>query len=182
MMRSMNARTFLVVLACSLTAPYGEAAGPDRTLSLKSRAFAPEGAIPPRYTCDGPDLSPPLEWTDPPVPTKSFALDVEDPDAPGGTWIHWVAWNIPAGLRALPEGIARQSPLADGIRQGRNDFERVGYGGPCPPAGTHRYVFNLYALDVTLSLPAAAEQGALEKAMQGHLLAHAQLVGRYRRR
>lgn len=181
MIRSMNVRAFHVALALSLAASNARAAAPG-ALSLKSRAIAPGGSIPSRYTCDGPDLSPPLEWADPPAPTKSFALEAEDPDAPGGTWVHWVAWNIPAEARALPEGIAKQTSLPDGTRQGRNDFERVGYGGPCPPAGTHRYVFNLYALDATLSLPATAGRGDLDKALRGHLLAKAELMGTYGRR
>ena len=151
-------------------------------MELKSRAFAHGASIPARHTCDGPDLSPPLEWSDAPAPAKSFALISDDPDAPGGTWVHWVAWNIPAGARALPEGVPQKASLPDGTTQGTNDFDRVGYGGPCPPSGTHRYLFRLYALDAALSLPPAAGKSELEKAMKGHILARAELLGKYGRR
>jgi Raf kinase inhibitor-like YbhB/YbcL family protein len=141
-----------------------------------------EGDIPKKHTCDGPDVSPALQWTDPPAGTRTFGLVMDDPDAPGGTWVHWVLFNIPGQLRALPEGVPKDPVLKDGTRQGQNDFRRPGYGGPCPPRGpAHRYYFRLYALDSGLDLPAGAKKADLEKAMKGHVLAEAQLMGRYKR-
>ena len=149
--------------------------------ALTSPAFAPGGAIPAVHTCDGADTSPPLEWSGAPAGTKSFVLVAHDPDAPGADWLHWVAWNIPAATRALPAGVSTKDRLPDGTQQGRNDFGRPGYGGPCPPGGTHHYVFSLRALDTTLTLPAKASRDAIEKAMQGHVLATAELTGTYQR-
>ena len=151
-------------------------------MDIKSQAFVPGALIPPKYTCDGADVSPPLSFTGAPAGTKSFALIADDPDAPMGTWVHWVAWNIPAGTRSLEEGVPKKETLPDGARQGSNDFRRVGYGGPCPPSGTHRYFFRLYALDVTPKLPSTATRQDLEKAMQGHILGQADLMGKYTRR
>src|SRR3989442_12981952 len=145
--------------------------GGGATMDIKSQAFAPGALIPPKNTCDGADVSPPLSFSGSPAGTKGFALIADDPDAPMGTWVHWVAWNIPAGTKTLGEGVPKKETLPDGTRQGTNDFARVGYGGPCPPSGTHRYFFKLYALDVTLNLPGTATRQDLEKAMQGHILA-----------
>ncbi len=152
------------------------------SMELKSQAFQPGELIPAKYTCDGQDISPPLNWSDPPTGTKSFALIADDPDAPAGTWVHWVIWNIPASTRSLAENVPKTESLPSGARQGTTDFRRVGYGGPCPPSGTHRYFFKLYALDTTLTLPASTTKRDLEKAMQGHILAQAELMGKYRRR
>ncbi|MCI0656047.1 MAG: YbhB/YbcL family Raf kinase inhibitor-like protein, partial [Acidobacteria bacterium] len=127
-------------------------------MKIESAAFAPEVTIPSRHTCDGEDLSPPLTWADPPEGTKSFALISDDPDAPGGTWVHWVVWNIPASSRGLAQGVPTSAQWADGTRQGITDFRRVGYGGPCPPSGTHRYFFHLYALDAMLDLASGASR------------------------
>jgi hypothetical protein len=150
--------------------------------TLKCAAFSHGGEIPWKHTCDGPDLSPALTWENPPTGTESFSLIVEDPDAPAGTWVHWVIYNLPGSLRGLPEGISKAQELADGSRQGRNDFGRLGYGGPCPPPGpAHRYFFRIIALDAKLSLRAGAAKSDLESAMKGHFLAHAELMGRYRR-
>ena len=151
------------------------------SLILTSAAFQDGGPIPARYTCEGKDLAPPLAWTDPPAATKSFALISDDPDAPGGTWVHWVAYNLPAGARSLPEGVPAQAQLADGTRQGITDFGRLGYGGPCPPSGTHRYYFTLYALDALLTPIPGARKADLERLMKGHILAEARLMGTYRR-
>ncbi len=151
-------------------------------MELKSSAFQPGEMIPAKYTCDGPDVSPPLSWSEPAAGTKSFALISDDPDAPAGTWVHWVMWNIPASARALDENLPKQESLPNGAKQGTTDFRRIGYGGPCPPSGTHRYFFRLYALDTTLNLPARTTKKDLEKAMQGHTLAQAELMGKYRRR
>lgn len=134
-----------------------------------------------RYTCDGADVSPGLVWTAPPDGTKSFALIADDPDAPAKTWVHWVVYNIPASARELNEGHRADAQLPDGTRQGVTDFGTTGYGGPCPPSGTHRYFFTLYALDTLLDLAPRAAAKTLEQAMQGHVLAQAQLMGTYRR-
>ena len=152
------------------------------TFALTSRAFAHQAAIPTPYTCDGADDSPALAWSDPPPTTASFALIVDDPDAPVGTWVHWVLYNVPATSRALAERLPTRDTLADGARQGLNDFGRMGYGGPCPPPGAaHRYVFTLYALDATLTLPPNTTKAQLERTMAGHILAKAELIGLYRR-
>jgi Raf kinase inhibitor-like YbhB/YbcL family protein len=144
--------------------------------TLTSSAFAPGGMIPPRYTCDGENLSPPLSWSSPPIGTDSLALIMDDPDAPVGTFTHWLAWGIAPEARGLAEGQA-------GPVEGRNDFGLTGYAGPCPPPGhgRHRYVFRLYALESKLGLPAGASRQKLEQALKGHVLAVAELVGAYER-
>ncbi|MFQ5928048.1 MAG: YbhB/YbcL family Raf kinase inhibitor-like protein [Terriglobia bacterium] len=149
---------------------------------LKTSAFQPKGEIPRKYTCDGPDVSPPLTWTEPPQGTQSFSLIVDDPDAPVGTWVHWVLYDLPASLRELAEGIPKDGELPNGAKQGRNDFQKIGYGGPCPPPGSaHRYFFKLYALDAKTNLKPGATKGELLRTMEGHILAQAELVGRYKR-
>lgn len=151
-------------------------------MEIKSQAFAQGGLIPAKYTCDGEDVSPPLTWSGAPAGTQSFAVISDDPDAPAGTWVHWVIWNIPAGTQALEENVPKLEALPNGARQGTTDFRRLGYGGPCPPSGTHRYSFRLYALDAPLDLRSTATKRELEKAMQGHVLARAELTGKYGRR
>ena len=148
---------------------------------LTSFAFAAGESIPPKYTCDGQDISPPLEWSAPPAGIQSFALICDDPDAPVGTWIHWVLFNLPAEARALPEAVPADADLADGGRHGENSWRRLGYGGPCPPGGTHRYFFKLYALDTVLDLDAGAGKKQVLRAMEGHILAQAELMGTYSR-
>ncbi|HKA31969.1 MAG TPA: YbhB/YbcL family Raf kinase inhibitor-like protein, partial [Candidatus Binatia bacterium] len=133
-----------------------------------------------KHTCDGGDVSPALSWTDPPAGTRAFALVVDDPDAPGGTWVHWVLYDLPANAKSVPEGIAADKPPA-GAKQGVNDFRKAGYGGPCPPAGTHRYYFKLYALDAPTELKPGATKQQLLAAVKGHVLGEAELVGRYAR-
>jgi Raf kinase inhibitor-like YbhB/YbcL family protein len=151
-------------------------------LELSTPAFAPGGDIPVEHTCDGADVSPALQWTVPPDGTVSLALVVDDPDAPGRTWVHWVLYNIPPAQRELPEHVEAKDTLPSGARHGTNDFGRVGYGGPCPPPGpAHRYFFRLYALDTALELRHGAKRRALDAAMKGHVLASAELVGRYQR-
>ncbi len=151
-------------------------------LKLTSTAFTPGGSIPKKFTCDGPDVSPALAWTDAPAGTQSLSLIMDDPDAPAGTWVHWVLYDLPANTRELPEGVPKDNQLSNGARQGRNDFGRIGYGGPCPPPGpAHRYFFKLYALDAKTSLKAGATKAELERAMKGHILAQAELIGRYQR-
>lgn len=144
---------------------------------LTSPAFAAGQPIPTRYTCDGKDVSPPLRWSDPPPGTQSLALIMDDPDAPVGVWDHWLLFNLPPSIRDLPE---KAAPPA-GALDGKNSWGRTGYGGPCPPGGTHRYFFKLYALDTLLNLKAGAGKSELLKAMEGHILAQAELMGTYAR-
>ncbi len=156
--------------------------GRNVSLALKTAAFPEGGEIPKKYTCDAADVSPSLSWSGAPAETRAFALLAEDPDAPVGTWTHWVIWNIPAKATALPEGVPKTEVLPDGARQGRNDFKRIGYGGPCPPPGKpHRYFFRLYALDTTPDVKAGASRTELERAMKGHVLSQAELMGKYGR-
>jgi hypothetical protein len=148
-------------------------------LKLTSNSF--QGSqIPAKFTCNGAGISPQLAWSAPPAATASIALIVTDPDAPGRTFVHWVLYDLPSGTRALSEGLPSQGQLADGARQGRNDFGETGYGGPCPPGNSpHRYVFTLYALDAKLNLPAGATRRQVESAMQGHILARGELIVLY---
>ncbi len=149
---------------------------------IKSAAFKANDVIPKKYACDGENISPPLEWNDPPAGTNSFALVVDDPDAPMGTWVHWVTYNIPQDIRELPEGFPQSETFPDGTKQGFNGSRQVGYEGPCPPPGPyHRYHFKLCALDGALDLPPGTTQTKLLDAMKGHLLAETELVGRYKR-
>lgn len=153
------------------------------TLQVTSSAFAAGGTIPRKYTADGPDVSPALAWGDVPAETKSFALICDDPDAPrGGTWVHWVIWGLPAETRALAENVPNDATLPSGAKQGKNDFGRLGYGGPAPPRGpAHRYFFKLYALDSVPDLKPGATKADLERAMNGHVLAQGELMGKYGR-
>jgi Raf kinase inhibitor-like YbhB/YbcL family protein len=156
------------------------AKGADMSFQISSTGFAGNQMIPKKFTCDGTDVSPALSWEDAPVGTRSLALIMDDPDAPAGTWVHWVMYNIPAETKDLPEGVAKQEQLPDGSLQGRNDFRKTGYGGPCPPPGKpHRYYFKLYALDAKLNLNAGASKADVEEAMKGHVLAKAELIGRF---
>ncbi len=149
---------------------------------LTSSAFSNGGAIPQKFTCNGRDVSPALSWSDPPGGIQAFALIMDDPDAPGGTWVHWVLYDLPADARELPEEVSKTREISGGARQGPNDFGRIGYGGPCPPPGsTHRYSFRLYALDRPTSLKAGATKAEVERAMKGHILAQAELLGRFQR-
>jgi Raf kinase inhibitor-like YbhB/YbcL family protein len=152
------------------------------TIELTSSAFREGETIPRPYTGDGKDVSPPLQWGEPPDGTRSFALVVDDPDAPRGIWVHWVLFNLPADLRTLAEGVPAQPTLPNGARQGKNDFGKIGYGGPAPPKGKpHRYFFKLFALDTALDLPAGATKDQLVKTMTGHILGEGQLMGKYAR-
>ncbi len=149
---------------------------------IMSSAIQEGGMIPVKYTCDGQDLSPPLSWNGVPDNAKSLALISDDPDAPMGTWVHWVVYNIPPGVMGFEEDVSKDTLARQGVVQGMTDFRRQEYGGPCPPSGTHRYYFKLYALDTTLSPGPGATKKQVEQAMEGHILAQAQLVGRYARR
>ncbi|UCG53812.1 MAG: YbhB/YbcL family Raf kinase inhibitor-like protein [Candidatus Latescibacterota bacterium] len=152
------------------------------TIQLTSPAFGEGQPIPKRHSCDGEDLSPVLKWTNAPENTMSFALICDDPDAPMGTWVHWVLFNLPPETAELVEGVPAQPEGPDGAKQGISDFKRPGYGGPCPPPGKpHRYYFKLYALDTMLELKDKATKRDLEKAMEDHILAKGQLMGTYKR-
>jgi Raf kinase inhibitor-like YbhB/YbcL family protein len=151
-------------------------------IELTSTAFSEGQAIPKLHTGDGKDTSPPLKWSEPPEGTKSLALICEDPDAPRGTWTHWVLFNLPPDRHGLDAGIATDKELAGGARQGKNDFGKIGYGGPAPPRGKpHRYLFKLYALHTKLDLPAGATRDQLLTALKSHVLAEGQLMGLYGR-
>lgn len=160
--------------------PGGRGGAP--ALDVSSDAFARDGQIPIVYTCDGTDISPPLAWSPVPPATASIAILVTDPDAPGGTFIHWVACNIPPGTRGIPAGAPGRNVLPAGSVQGMNDMGRQGYGGPCPPRGKpHHYQFMVYALDSTINLTGRRDGRMLEEALAGHILAQGELVGLYRR-
>ena len=151
-------------------------------LQVSSTDFSSGGTIPKQFTCDGADISPALAWNEPPAGTQSFSLIADDPDAPAGTWVHWVMFDLPGNARSLPQNVEKKEQLENGARQGRNDFGKIGYGGPCPPRGTpHRYFFKLYALDSKLNLRAGATKQDVERAQQGHVLAQGEYLGRYAR-
>lgn len=176
-----------LLLACGTTTSAVETAGVGKgaamSFTLQSPQWKPGEDIPRQFTCDGKDVSPPLRWTEAPAGTESLSLVVEDPDAPGGIFTHWVLYDLPAGDRELPESVPQRDELTTGARQGQNSFGRIGYGGPCPPPGpAHRYFFRLYALDRKIDLRAGAGPADLNRAMRGHILAQAELMGRYKRR
>jgi len=154
----------------------------DMSISISSPAFNEEGVIPKKYTCDAENLSPVLNWSGVPQGAKSLALIVDDPDAPVGIFVHWVIYGMAANLNGLPEGVTKSDSVSGIGIQGVNDFRKKGYDGPCPPKGSnHRYYFKLYALDTVLDLKAGAKKADVERAMQGHILAQGQLMGRYSR-
>lgn len=151
-------------------------------MQLTSSSFQPEGNIPRQFTCEGNDISPELSWKNAPSGVKTFALIVHDPDAPrSGGFTHWVAYNIPANVTEIPQDLPKSEKLPNGGIQGKNDSGKLGYMGPCPPSGTHRYYFYLYALDTELNLQPGATKDELEKAMKGHILAQTELMGRYKK-
>jgi Raf kinase inhibitor-like YbhB/YbcL family protein len=156
--------------------------GTAMAILLTSSAFKEGGMIPAKHTCDGLDISPPLEAEGMPAQTRSMALICDDPDAPAGTWVHWVLYDWPIAEKMIPQGIPAEENLANGAKQGINDFHRIGYGGPCPPGGTHRYFFKVYALDIRLNLAPGLTKAKLLDAMKGHILAEGQLMGKYKRR
>lgn len=155
--------------------------GTKMEIKITSTAFSEGSIIPKRYTCDGEDVSPPLEWSGVPEGTKSLALICDDPDAPMGIWVHWVLFNIPASVKDLPTSVPPAEALENGAKHGKNDFGKLGYGGPCPPSGTHRYYFKLYALDMQITIKSGITKAQLQKAMEGHILAEGQLMGKYKR-
>jgi Raf kinase inhibitor-like YbhB/YbcL family protein len=156
---------------------------PDQKNEIKvtSVAFQQGQPIPLQYTCAGVNISPPLEWSGVPKTAKTIAIVADDPDAPGGTWVHWVLYNVPADNIGFVENVPASETLKAGGFQGKNDFGKIGYGGPCPPSGTHRYFFKLYAVDAELPLKAGATRAELEKALEGHIVAQGQLMGTYHR-
>jgi Raf kinase inhibitor-like YbhB/YbcL family protein len=176
------------LLACasrSTTAPPEPAANKPQEkkmeIKLESSAFKDGQSIPKQYTCDGVNISPPLEWSGVPKNGKTLAIICDDPDAPAGTWVHWVVYNLPADDMGLIENTPATDKLTGGGLQGKNDFGKIGYGGPCPPSGTHRYFFKLYALDAETDLKPGATKSDLLKAMEGHIVAQGELMGTYSR-
>lgn len=151
-------------------------------MEITSPAFEEGAMIPEKYTCDGINISPPLKWSDVPDGTKSFAIICDDPDAPVGTWVHWVIYNIPPDIYELSEHVAPIKILPNGAQQGRNDFRKIGYVGPCPPGDTHRYYFKIYALSEELNIESGITKSELLKEMKGHILSEGQLMGRYKRK
>ena len=152
-------------------------------LQLSSTAFVEGQPIPQKHSCQGKDTSPPLKWSGAPAHTRSLALIADDPDAPVGTWVHWVLYDLPPTITEVAEDVAKTQHLSGGAKQGMNDFHRTGYGGPCPPPGKpHRYFFKLYALDTLLDLQPGATKKEVEAAMKGHILADGQLMGTYQRK
>jgi len=177
------AMVFLSACAPGQNANQSKEASMTTTFKITSDAFTEGAAIPIKYTCDDADVSPPLKWSDAPAGTKSFALICDDPDAPAKTWVHWVLYDLPPTVAELAEDLPKGEKLASGASQGRSDFGRLGYGGPCPPPGKpHRYYFKLYALDATLNLPAGRTKEQLIEAISGHTLAEASLMGTYKRK
>ncbi len=156
--------------------------GGNTTMQVQSSAFTEGQRIPKQFTCEGEDISPPLTWSAPPSETKSLVLICDDPDAPMGTWVHWVVYGLPPSVTSLPQSVPTREDVLGGGKQGRNDFGKIGYGGPCPPPGTpHRYFFKLYAVDMELALGRGAAKEDVMKAIQGHILAEGQLMGKYGR-
>jgi Raf kinase inhibitor-like YbhB/YbcL family protein len=176
----MRWTTFCLLLVILTISSASASAGEGKKMSelkIASPAFSTNGFIPSRYTCDGGDINPPLEFSNVPAEAKSLALVVDDPDAPIGMWVHWIVWNMDPATREVAEDHVPRNAV-----QGKNDWKRNRYGGPCPPSGVHRYFFKLYALDSKLNMEPSATKGDLERAMKGHILAKAELIGLYKRR
>ena len=175
----------LAAFGCAQPAPPEEKALPEggnMSFSITSTAFADGAEIPVKYSCDGENVSPPLDWSEVPTGTASFALILDDPDAPVGVFTHWVIFNLPPDTRGLPEAAVKDSQVASGALQGKSGSGKIGYFGPCPPRGTpHHYRFTLYALDKSLDLAAGATKDQVLQAMEGHILAQSQLTGIYQR-
>lgn len=181
MRSTVIALALVLLLPSALFARLGVPSTLDKAFAILSPAFGDGEAIPAAYTCSGRDMNPTLFFRNVPGGTRSLVLIVEDPDAPGGTWTHWLAYDIPASCTGLPENLPRSPQLPGLASQGLNSWGRAGYGGPCPPSGTHRYVFRLSALNVALRLPGGASRAQVEQAMDGHVLAWTQMVGTFRR-
>lgn len=172
---------FIVFCEIGLLIGFSEGEGYTMELDIRSSAFEEGEFIPKKYTCDGEDVSPPLSWVQLPNETKSIVLICDDPDAPVGTWVHWVLFGLSPDTLELPEGVSHEKEVLGGAKQGLNDFRKYGYGGPCPPGGTHRYFFKLYAVDTQVDLHAGATKSEVLNAIKGHVLAGGQLMGRYSR-
>lgn len=171
-----------VVIAAIFIVCFLFGGGDVMAFTIKSSAFNDGDLMDAKYTCKGKDVSPPLGWGNAPAGTKSFALICDDPDAPMMTWVHWVVYDIPTDVTGLPEGVPKDKTLSNGAKQGITDFRDIGYGGPCPPpGGPHRYFFKLYALDTVLNLAPGLTKKVLLKAMEGHILGEAQIVGKFKR-
>ena len=180
----MNWIVAVAIMAFPMVGGCSNQAGPDKagsaTMALSSPAFADGQPVPDKYTCHGDDISPPLQWSGAPAQTKSIAVTCEDPDAPMGTFTHWVIFDIPATATGLPENVAKSGALPDGSKQGKNSFGNIGYNGPCPPSGrAHHYIFKVYALDSTVSLDSGASKADLLDAIRGHILAQGKWTGTY---
>jgi len=180
MKKSMVITVALFVAACIFS---GKVSGKEamEKIDVRSSAFSEGERIPSDFTCEGADMSPPIEWSGVPARAQSIAILVDDPDAPAGDWVHWLAYDLPPSLTRLPAGIPDGGRLPSGGSQGRSDFGSLGYGGPCPPSGTHRYFFKIYALDEVLHLKPGVTKKGLLKAMEGHVLAEGRLTGTYER-
>ncbi|MBW2020678.1 MAG: YbhB/YbcL family Raf kinase inhibitor-like protein [Deltaproteobacteria bacterium] len=174
---------FLLTLACTVATQDKGQADQVTKLQVESAAFKAGDTIPKRYTCDGADVSPPLAWSAPPEGTEQLVLICDDPDAPGRTWVHWVLFGLSPNTLGVPEDVPQEEVVLVGAKQGRNDFGRIGYGGPCPPRGmgTHRYFFKVYAVDLPPHIPAGATKAQVIRMIRGHILAEGQLMGRYGR-
>jgi len=182
-MKKISVFLFILFIVLFSRYTYAQSGGGDlMSIEVTSSAFKQGEMIPSKYTCDGTDVSPSLQWSNVPGGTMTFALISDDPDAPVGTWVHWVLFNIPSHVTKLPENIPPKDKLDNGAIHGINDFRRLGYGGPCPPGGTHRYYFKIYALDTELTLQPGATKKDVLKAMEGHILAQGELMGKYKRR
>ena len=182
-MRNILAYLLIIVIMITACNSDDKAAGSDEEtagMTIVSPVFVHEGRIPAKYTCDGEDISPALKW-EPVEGAVSYALIADDPDAPVGGWVHWVIFNIPSEVTELPENIPDDAVLENGAVQGKNSWPKIGYGGPCPPSGTHHYYFKIYALDAMLDLDSSAVKADVLKAMQGHILAQGELMGTYSR-
>ena len=183
-----NSTRLILPVLCLIFGFYGQRAMTQQSeekempkMKLTSPAFEHEGMIPAKYTCDGENISPPLKWEGAPDKAKSLVLIADDPDAPVGIWVHWVLYDLPPKLTELPEKIPPKKVLKKGGTHGLNDFKKLGYGGPAPPSGTHRYYFKLYALDIKLDLQSGLTKKKLLEAMKGHVLAEGKLMGKYQR-
>ena len=181
MLRNLSYFLILSLVLCSFQINQTSHILGGNQMDITSSAFNEGAMIPEKYTCDGPNISPPLKWSDAPEETKSFAIICEDPDAPSGIWVHWVLFNLPVNVKELPENIPAIGKVSNGAKQGKNDFGKIGYGGPCPPGGTHRYFFQVYALTKELDLEAGISKSELISAMEGNILSEGQIMGKYQR-
>lgn len=171
----------VIIILLITGALFSKTKGKKMEINLESPAFKNGEMIPSKYTCDGENISPALNWNRPSDKVKHYCLIAEDPDAPGGDFVHWIVFDIPGSATSLLEGITNQKNLPDGAEMGTNDARRIGYFGPCPPSGTHRYYFRIYAIDNVLKMDAGATKDEVMKAMQGHIVAQGELMGKYQR-